>query len=161
MKRPIRKESRARSEALRKRAALQDAVGVTGTELKRDFLVGRGGNKREISGQLRGIKVDEHGLPQILTESYGTVLDCGHTAYSPSDVQGQCYRGHTICVNGCFLYGCVICGERLCDREVVWEDDEPVCPEHSREILKMKVSMTASGLIINTVRTLFGIDSDE
>ena len=157
----FRKKNRTRSEEMLRRASFQNTLGVTGNELKRNFIMSKDGAKTEISGEIKGIRVNEQGLPQVLTESYGTVLDCGHIAFSQSDVQGTCYMGHIICTKDCYLYSCVLCGAKLCDLEVEWEGEEPVCPEHEDEIIRMKIKMAAFGLLSNTVKTLFGVVNDE
>lgn len=158
----FRKKNRTRSEEMLRRASFQNTLGVTGNELKRTLFTNGDGVKRDLCGEIKGIRVDENGLPQILTERYGTVLDCGHIAFSQSDVQGQCYRGHSVCVNE-NLYTCALsgCGAKLCDHEVVWEEDEPLCPEHEDEIARMKFKLAAFGLVSNTVKTLFGVVDDE
>ncbi len=158
----FRKKNRTRSEEMLKRVSFQNTLGVTGSELKRTSITTRDGGEKDLFGEMKGIRVNEQGLPQVLTEKYGTVLDCGHTAFSESDVQGACYMGHIICSKEyCYLYTCVLCGTILCDLEVVWEDDEPVCPEHEDEIIRMKIKMTAFGLVSNTLKTLFGVIDDE
>ena len=156
----FRKKNRTRSEEMLRRASFQNTLGVTGNELKRNFIMSKDGAKTEISGEIKGIRVNEQGLPQVLTERYGTVLDCGHIAFSGSDVQGTCYMGHTVCERD-ILYRCSLCGAPLCDIEVEWEGDEPVCPEHEDEIIRMKIKMTAFGLLSNTVKSLFGVVDDE
>jgi hypothetical protein len=157
MKNQFRKKNRTQSEEMIKRASFQKSLGITGSELKRDFIVGSNGIRKEMGSQLKGIRVDKNGLPQVMVERYGKILDCGHIANSQSDIQGECYMGHTICVND-LLYICVLCGEILCDREVDWEEDEPVCPEHGGEIIRGKVIITALDMIGNTVKTFFGIE---
>ena len=157
----FRKKNRTRSEEMLRRASFQNTLGVTGNELKRTLITNGDGVKRDLCGEIKGIRVDENGLPQVLTERYGTVLDCGHIAFSPSDVQGQCYRGHNICTKDCYLYTCALCGVKLCDLEVEWEGEEPVCPEHEDEIIRMKIKMAAFGLLSNTVKALFGVEDNE
>ena len=158
----FRKKNRTRSEEMLRRASFQNTLGVTGNELKRNFIMSKDGAKTEISGEIKGIRVNEQGLPQVLTERYGTVLDCGHIAFSGSDVQGTCYMGHIICAKEyCYLYSCVLCGAKLCDLEVEWEGEEPVCPEHEDEIIRMKIKMAAFGLLSNTVKALFGVEDNE
>ena len=157
----FRKKNRTRSEEMLKRVSFQNTLGVTGSELKRTSITTRDGREKDLFGEIKGIRVNEQGLPQVLTESYGTVLDCGHIAFSQSDVQGTCYMGHIICTKDCYLYSCVLCGAKLCDLEVEWEGEEPVCPEHEDEIVRMKIKMAAFGLLSNTVKALFGVEDNE
>ena len=156
----FRKKNRTKSEEMLRRASFQNTLGVTGSELKRTLITTRDGGKKDLFGEIKGIRVDENGLPQVLTEKYGTVLDCGHIAFSRSEIQGTCYMGHTVCERD-ILYRCSLCGAPLCDIEVEWEGDEPVCPEHEDEIIRMKIKMTAFGLLSNTVKSLFGVVDDE
>lgn len=156
----FRKKNRTRSEEMLRRVSFQNTLGVTGSELKKTTIITRDGGREDLFGEIKGIRVNEQGLPQVLTERYGTVLDCGHVAFSRSDFQGTCYMGHTVCEKE-NIYRCSLCGAPLCDIEVVWEDDEPVCPEHEDEIASMKIKMAAFGLLSNTLKTLFGVIDDE
>ena len=160
LKIPLRKSDRTFSEEMLKRAALQSTVGTTGNEIRKDYLLNEYGQRIEIGWQLKGIGIDENGLPQVRTENYGTVLGCGHRAFSLNDVQGSCYRGHTVCVNSP-LYTCVICGNALCDKDVVRYAEQPICEEHRYEVIGESILMSGQRLMKNVVWAMFGFDGDE
>ena len=45
MKKLFRKNDRTKSEELLKRSAIQDSIGATGSELRKDFLISEEGEK--------------------------------------------------------------------------------------------------------------------
>ena len=85
----FRKKNRTQSEEMLRRVSFQNTLGVTGSELKKTTIITRDGGREDLFGEIKGIRVNEQGLPQVLTERYGTVLDCGHVAFGYSGLIGQ------------------------------------------------------------------------
>lgn len=130
MKNAFSKEDREFQEMLMRNAAKQDLYGGAGNELTRDVLEDRIGIRRTISSVGTMVKQDDSGMPYVLRERVGTILECGHMVYSLEGILGECNRGHIVC-NRCQLYTCEWCGIRLCEKCVTrLEDGTITCGGH-------------------------------
>lgn len=155
---PFRREDRSSSEERMKRFVQQGNFGIVGSEHHFDYVVDHLGEKILIGGKFKGIVIDQHQIPKVESGIVSTTLDCSHTVASINDVNGICGYNHTVC-KFCELYTCVMCGTKLCDYDVEWFQDNPVCPCHAKEILKEQISKGILGMLINFLGTLIGYDS--
>jgi|GEM_PF-6553914 len=159
-----RKRDREFSEDIFRNAEQQDVNGngSLGNEMEREFLLD------ESTGEIIPIKIkytalimDIHGMPLVQTDIGNFLLSCGHRPCSLEQVQGMCVYGHTVCTK-CQLYICSICGEKLCDRDVLWLDEETAyCSEHDKDILIARVQNGALKVVGDTMKYLCGWDGDE
>lgn len=107
----------------------QVTQGPKSAEVTQRVASDRSGNKIDLGGQSQGVIVDENNTPHVISEEHAKFLDCGHAITSLSEVLGKCAYGHITCHRH-ELHRCNKCGKILCDLEVVWEDDKPMCPDH-------------------------------
>ncbi len=160
----FRKEDREFSERLFKNAQQQESAGSLGSEQVKEFLVDRLGELTPIKFEFTGLQIDQKGLPVVHTERVGVLLDCGHKVHSLDEVLGRCRYGHTVCTR-CQLYTCAACGEKLCDKDVLWIEEggirEALCLEHERDIMIARVKTGISRLTGNTLKYLCGWSGDE
>lgn len=129
MKNAFSKEDREFQEMLIRNAAKQDLYGGTGNELAQDIVEDIIGRRRVISTAGIVTRIDENGMPYILRQRNGKVLDCGHLVYSLEGILGECWHGHLIC-NRCQMYTCEWCGMRLCEKCVVKFEGKITCGGH-------------------------------
>lgn len=157
----FRKNNREFSEQLFKNAAQQNSTGVIGSELVQEFLIDQTGKIIPVKFEFTGLQIDQNGLPVVQKTRVQLIQSCGHRACSLEQVLGTCSYNHTVCTR-CQLYTCTICGDKLCDKDVLWlEDDSAFCPEHEKDILIANVGYGALKIVGNTLKYLCGWDGDE
>jgi hypothetical protein len=160
----FRKTDREFSEKIFRNAEQQEVNSnePLGNELEGEFLLDNNtGEVIPIKIKYTVLTINEQGMPVVRTNIGNQVLSCGHRACSLEQVLGRCKLGHTVCTR-CQLYTCSICGEKLCDKEVLWWDDErPYCPDHEKDIIKTRIQSGALRIIGDTVKYLCGWDGDE
>lgn len=137
MKNAFSKEDRMFQEMLMRNAAKQDLYGGAVNELSKDVVEDILGRRMDISAQATIIKTDVNGMPYVYRERLGTILDCGHMAYSLEGFLGKCSYGHTVC-SRCQLYTCEWCGRKLCDNCLnITREGIMICSSHTlRRLLK-------------------------
>lgn len=159
---PFRKEDREFAERLFKNAQRQSA-GSLGSEQLKEFLVDpKTGELLPVKFENTSLQIDQQGIPVVSTERINIMGACGHRICSLEQVLGKCKNGHLICTlcKGRF-FTCEICGQKLCDLDVILVDDEiPVCPEHDRDIMKANLKAGVLRAAGNTLKYLAGWSGD-
>ncbi|MFH1851076.1 MAG: hypothetical protein ABIA75_01895 [Candidatus Neomarinimicrobiota bacterium] len=119
------------AEMIFKNAANQDFFGpAMGNEIERDILVDRIQRPHNIKMCRTGIINDDNGIPYLVKERIGKIIDCGHMVNSLEQVLGQCIYGHLVCTR-CQLYICEWCGAKVCeDCVIITQGGIVLCPEH-------------------------------
>ena len=130
MKNAFSKEDKEFQEMLMRNAAKQDLYGGIGNELSQDIVEDVIGRRRVLSSVGTVIKTGNDGLPYVLRERTGKVLDCGHMAYSLEGFLGECHLGHSVCTR-CQLFTCDWCGVKICDLcSIIYNDGLRICGYH-------------------------------
>ena len=160
----FRKTDRDFAEDLFRNAEQQEANGngSLGNEVERQFLLdNKTGEIIPIKIKHTALTIDNNGMPVVQVNIGDALLDCGHRPCSLEQVLGRCVHGHTVC-DKCQLYTCAICGEKLCDLDVLWYDEEtPYCPEHEKDILRARIQGGALRIVGDTMKYLCGWDGEE
>lgn len=136
---PFRRNDREFTERLFRNARQQEATGGLIPESLREYLIDpRSREVFPIQIDNVSVQINEHGFPTSTREKGIVVLDCGHKPCSLSQVQGRCGYGHLIC-DKCTMYTCEICGQKLCDLDVLkLEDGTTVCIDHEGELRRLE-----------------------
>jgi len=113
-------------------------------------IVDRSGMKHPLGGRRSGILVDGNNIPQTMTEIQGVTLDCGHVVSGLDPELQMCDFGHIICHKHP-LYRCSKCKKLICDIEVKWEDDQPVCPDHEISWVPVIIILVIAAIIIKAI----------
>lgn len=131
MKNVFDKEDRMFQEMLMRNAAKQDLYGgMIGNEIAQDIVEDIIGRRKVLSSVGTMVKTGPDGMPYVLRERVGKVLDCGHMIYSLEGFLGICHYGHEVC-NRCQLFTCEWCGVKICEKCMrMTSDGEIVCKKH-------------------------------
>ncbi len=160
----FRRTDRDFSENIFRNAEQQGASGngSLGNELEREFLLDNNtGEVIPIKIKYTALTIDKRGMPVVQIDIGNALLSCGHRPCSLEQVLGRCSYGHAVCTR-CKLYTCVLCGEKLCDKDVLWWDEEtPFCPDHENDVIKMRLQSGALRIAGDTMKYLCGWDGDE
>ena len=137
MKNSFSKEDKMFQEMLMRNAANQDLYGgMVGNELNQDIVEDQIGSRKVLSSIGTIVKTGPDGMPYVIRERVGKILDCGHMVYSLEGFGGECYNGHSMCHN-CGLYICEWCGVKICDLcSIVYQDGLRICGYHRLRMLK-------------------------
>lgn len=157
----FRKTDRDFAERIFRNAHQQEMSANLGSETRQEFLLTPDGNLVPVKFESAVLQIDEQGLPIVHRKLVNVVAGCGHRLCGAEQANGMCRYNHIIC-HKCVLYTCSICGEKLCDKDVMLLDDEtPYCPEHEEDVRRLKIRATAVMLLRGTVAGLLGHGYDE
>lgn len=155
MKNPFRKNNREFSGKIFKQASQQKAS--IGSEHKKEYLTDGNGYNILVRDEFAGLEKDENGLPIIMSEKIGILLDCSHRVYSLDGISGRCKNNCLICLK-CNLYTCQECGEKVCDKCLIKVDnDKVICKDHIYSLALKKAGAGLYSTIKGTIQGLFGI----
>ena len=131
MKNSFSKEDKEFQEMIMRAAANQDLYGAGVTnEMAQDVVEDQFGYRKILSSNGTMIKTGPDGMPFVLRERVGKVLDCGHMVYSLEGYLGQCINGHEVCTR-CQLHICDWCGVQVCDKCLtIYKDGTKTCGKH-------------------------------
>ena len=158
----FRRTDRDFTEGLFKNAKQQQAAEGLGSEQLKEYLIDpRTGEILPVKFEQASLQIDQHGFPVVVKERADVLMDCGHKPCSLEQVLGRCKYGHTVC-DKCALYTCEICGQKLCDQDVLrLEDESPFCPEHDKDLMKARVKIGLLQAAGDTLKYLCGWDGEE
>ncbi|MBN4081317.1 hypothetical protein JYT44_03020, partial [Caldithrix abyssi] len=115
MKLPFRKNNRAFSEKIFKKAEQQKST--IGSEHIKEYLIDGKGYEYLIKNEFSKL-LNQNGLPVTIREKISLLADCNCRVNSPEELRGRCKNNHLICIN-CGLYVCGNCGEKICDKDML------------------------------------------
>jgi hypothetical protein len=143
MKKDFFDDDREFVEDIFKKAANQEMHGPgIGNEKSRDIILDRFDDLKGISQTQVSMTVDENGIPNVLKERLGKIIECGHMVTALEHILGQCIYGHFVCTR-CELHSCQWCGAKVCNNcVIITRGGLVLCPMH--ETRRMIRAITSS-----------------